>query len=196
PDISKLLEVGVDEILGAGRGEEGGEEGLQKLVDAPLFEKILARIRMAGSLSELTMNLDFFVYLGAAQKSDAIAALLEMDDYHLALDEILPYSSQPQRATIVTHILENQDYDLLEQISSHISNEIKFTALTTLLDEGRFDIIEDNMPAFNRKHRDIIVQYFGTNTVDMEIIENFIPFFDKNQRQRLAQSLNLEEEEQ
>ena len=53
------------------------------------------------------------------------------------------------------------------------------------------------MPAFNRKHRDIIVEHFGENTedLDIEIIENFIPFFDKNQRQRLMESLNLKEEE-
>ena len=105
PDISKLLEVGVDEILSAGRGEEDGGEGLQKLVDAPLFEKILAKIKMADSLSELALDLDFFVYLGAKQKSDTIAALLAMKDYHLVLDEILPYCSQIQRGTIVTHIL-------------------------------------------------------------------------------------------
>ena len=198
PDISKLLEVGVDEILNAGRGEEDGSEGLQKLVDTPLFEKILARIQMAGSLEELALDLDFFVYLGGRQKSDIISELLKMKDYHLALDEILPYSNQAQRGTIVAYILEAQDYYLLEQISSHMSNESKATALAKLLEEGRYEIIEDNMPAFNRKHRDIIVEHFGTSSqdLDIEIIENFIPFFDKNQRQRLAESLDLNEEEE
>ena len=198
PDISKLLEVGVDEILNAGRGEEDGAEGLQKLVDTPLFEKILAGIKMAGSLQELAPDMDFFVYLGARQKADIIAAILAMRDYHLVLDEILPYCSQVQRSVIVAHILEAKDYDLLEQISSHMSNESKAAALEKLLAEGKYDIIEDNMPAFNRKHRDIIVRHFGTSTAnaDIEIIENFIPFFDKNQRTRLAESLNFEEEEQ
>ena len=196
PDISKLLEVGVDEILNAGVGEETGEEGLQKLVDTPLFEKILTKIKMASSLAELALDLDFFVYLGAKQKSDTITALLVMSDYHLVLDEILPYCSQAQRGTIVTHILEAGDYELLEQISSHMSNELKAAALAKLLEEGKFDTIEDNMPAFNRKHRDIIVQHFSENTTDIETIENFIPFFDKNQRQRLAESLDLNEEEE
>jgi transcriptional regulator with XRE-family HTH domain len=198
PDISKLLEVGVDEILNAGLGEEDGSEDLQKLVDTPLFEKILAKIQLAGSLEELDLDLDFFVYLGAGQKSDIIFQLLKMKDYHMALDEILPYSSQVQRSIIVAHILEAKDYDLLEQISSHMSNESKAAALAKLLDEGRYEIIEDNMPAFNRKHRDIIVEHFGAGpkNLDIEIIENFIPFFDKNQRQRLAEGLNLKEEEE
>ena len=196
PDISKLLEVGVDEILNAGRGEEDGGEGLQKLVDTPLFEKILAKIKLANSLQELALDLDFFVYLGAKQKSDIIAELIKMKDYQLALDEILPYCSQAQRGVIVSNILENKDYDLLEQISSHMSNEAKALALAKLLDESKFDIIEDNMPAFNRKHRDIIVQHFGENNINIEVIENFIPFFDKNQRQRLAESLDLNEEEE
>jgi len=196
PDISKLLEVGVDEILNAGRGEEDGAESLQRLVDAPLFEKIMAKIGLAKNLKELALDLDFFVYLGARQKSDTIAALLAMPDYHLALDEILPYCSQAQRGVIVSHILEAKDYDLLEQISSHMSNEAKALALEKLLAEGTYDIIEDNMPAFNRKHRDIIVQHFGANAVDLEIIENFIPFFDKNQRQALAESLGLNNKEE
>jgi len=196
PDISKLLEVGVDEILNAGRGEDDGAEGLQKLIDAPLFDKILAKIQSASNLQELALDLDFFVYLGAKQKSDTISALLAMKDYHLVLDEILPYCNQAQRGVIVGHILTIKDYDLLEQISTHMSNESKGLALAKLLDEGEYDIIEDNMPAFNRKHRDVIVDDFVTNAPHIDIIENFIPFFDKNQRQRLDISLKLEEEEQ
>ena len=194
PDISKLLEVGVDEILNAGRGEQGSDEVLKELIDTPLFEKILTKIQMTKTLEELSLDFDFFVYLGAKQKSDTIAALLVKKDYALVLDEILPYCSQSQRSVIVGHILDLKDYDLLEQISSHISNESKAAALSKLLAEGRFEIIEDNMPAFNRKHRDMIVSHFSSGTIDMDTIENFIPFFDKNQRARLEESLINKEE--
>ncbi|MCL2574611.1 MAG: helix-turn-helix domain-containing protein [Defluviitaleaceae bacterium] len=190
PDISKLLEIGVDEILNAGRADEGKDDSIQKLVDTPLFEKIIASLQQADSLAELALDLDFFVYLGTAQKSDTIAALLNMSDYHLALDEILPYCNQAQRGTVVEHVLEERDYDILEQISSHMSNELKATALEKLLEEGEYEIIEDNMPAFNRKHRDIIAEHFYKTKTDIDIIENFIPFFDKNQRTKLEEELS------
>jgi len=200
PDISKLLEVGIDEILNAGKIDDEGDAQeaapMQKLVDEDLFEKILARLKQIKSVEELEMGLDFFVYLGAKQKSDTIEAMLAMEDYQLALDEILPYSNTAHRSTIVEHILEKCDYDLLEQLSTYMSNDMKTAALTKLLNEGRYDIIEDNITAFNRKQRDLIVLHFETNTTDIEIIENFIPFFDKNQRQKLAENINLEEEEQ
>ena len=200
PDISKLLEVGIDEILNAGRTDDEGnakEAGaIQKLVDEDLFEKVLNRLKQVKTMEELELDLDFFVYLGVKQKSDAIDAILALDDYQLALDEILPYSNAAHRNTIMTHILEKCDYDLLEQLATYMSNEMKMAALTKLLSESRYDIIEDNIPAFNRKHRDLVVLHFETNTPDMEIIENFIPFFDKNQRQRLAESLSSELEEE
>ena len=200
PDISKLLEVGIDEILNAGKlgGEDKAESGFQKLVDTNLFEKILARLKKAEAMEKLDIDLDFFVYLGLRQKSDIIEALLAMANYHMVLDEILPYSNTAQRGSIVNHILERQDYHLLEQLSAYMSNDMKETALTNLLHDGRYDIIEDNMPAFNRKHRDLIVSDFGANPPDEEIIENFMPFFDKNQIKRLAECLesNLKEEDE
>ncbi|MCL2376449.1 MAG: helix-turn-helix domain-containing protein [Defluviitaleaceae bacterium] len=200
PDISKLLEVGIDEILDAGRISDEGEAQetgtIQKLVDEDLFEKILNRLRQIKNVEEMEMGLDFFVYLGARQKSDTIEAILAMKDYQLALDEILPYSNTAHRNAIVDHILAKCHYDLLEQLSTYMSNEMKAAALTKLLNEGRYDIIEDNITTFNRKHRDLIVQHFETNTPDIEIIENFIPFFDKNQRQRLSENIKIEEEEQ
>ena len=168
PDISRLLKVGAQEILNAG---------------------------MAAGMtpSGLDADIDGFVYLAAPQKQHFIEQVLLTADYGLALDEILPYCNTPQRAAIVQHILKQRDYDLLEFICPHMNNEMKQTALEELLRRGCFEIIEDIMPAFTRKHRDIIVEFFSDNTTDEDIIENFIPFFDKNQRERLKKALIKEE---
>jgi len=203
PDISKILSVGVDEILGAGMEQENAgsisETGnkFQNLVNNNLFEDVLTEINKARAFSDLGLDLDFFVYLTGQQKTRLIQEILTKHDYHPALDDMLPYCNTAQRNIIITHILDSRDYTLLEQLSAYMSNETKADALDRLLTQGRYDIIEDNMPAFNRKHRDIIVDYIGENPPDEEIIENFIPFFDKNQRERLRESLSdiLEEEE-
>jgi len=194
PDLSKILGVGIDEILSAGRvaDEDLGEDmqSLKKSVDGNLFEKILQKVKSAKTVDNLNIDLDFFIYLTVGQKSTIIQALLAMEDYDLALDEILPYANAAHRNDIITHILEKRDYNMLEQLSTYMSNDMKAVAVTKLLSEGRYDIIEDNMPAFTRKHHDIIVDFIGLNIPDAEIIENFIPFFDKNQRKRLRDSLN------
>jgi hypothetical protein len=75
-----------------------------------------------------------------------------------------------------------------------MSNDMKSAALHKLLSEGRLDVIEDIMPTFNRKHRDIIVEHF-IGTISDEL-ENFIPFFDKNQINRLREAVLKQEEEQ
>jgi len=167
PDISRILQVGAEDILHAGR------------IAQPAYTE---------------NDLDLFVRLSSQQKSELIQAILAREDYHLVLDDILPYSNAAHRATIIGHILHRQDYALLEQLTVYMSNDMKALALDKLLDEGRYDIIEDNMPAFTRKHRDLIVNHIGDCPPDLEIIENFIPFFDNNQRERLRDSLKIEEE--
>jgi len=204
PDISKILAVGVDEILGAGMEQEnlgninGTGNKFQNLVSNNLFEEVINEISKVRAFGDLDLDLDFFVYLSGQQKSRLIQEILTKHDYHPALDDMLPYCNTVQRNTIITHILDSEDYALLEQMSAYMSNEAKADALDRLLTQGRYDIIEDNMPAFNRKHRDIIVDYIGENPPEQEIIENFIPFFDKNQRERLRESLSdtLKEEEE
>ena len=183
PDIAKILGVNVDEILGAGTKMENA---------ASPFELLLNEIKMAASFTETDIDLDHFVYFTAGQKARFIQEILTMRDYYLAFDDILPYCNNSHRAVIITHILEKQDFGLLEQLSNYMGNEMKADALNRLLHLGRYDIIEDNMPAFTRKHRDIIVDFIGANpkSFDEETIENFIPFFDNNQRERLRDSLN------
>ena len=199
PDISKILGVGVDEILHAGMAAtdrpHDKSEGIGLLAENS-FEEILEEVKKTRRFQDLDIDLDFFVYLTGAQKSRLVTAILTKKDYSLALDDLLPYCNTAHRSLIISHILENQDYDLLENIATYMSNEMKTEALTQLLNQGRYDIIEDNMPAFNRKHRDIIVDFIvsSENELDEEIIENFIPFFDINQRDRLKESLYKEED--
>jgi hypothetical protein len=127
------------------------------------------------------------------------------------LDEILPYTGTIHKQAILSHILCRRDYEQLEQMAFYMTNEMKTETLQKLLDEGRFDIIEDIIPIFNRKHRDIIVDFFAVNIVSnilgavdtgltqqtgemAEYMENLMPFFDKKQIERLRESI-IEKEE-
>ncbi|MCL2752530.1 MAG: helix-turn-helix transcriptional regulator [Defluviitaleaceae bacterium] len=191
PDLSRILQVSIDEILSAGKAEDANIEGeidFNSLIDNKLFDKVLTQMGKLKQMQDLDISLDFFVYLNNTQKSELIKIILSIDDYGMVLDELLPYASNVHKAVVIEHILHRRDYDLLEGIITHLSNDMKTAALQKLLGEGRFDTIEDIMPAFNRKHRDIMAEHFAalTNPDEIEIIENFIPFFDKNQIKKIT----------
>ncbi|MCL2575738.1 MAG: helix-turn-helix domain-containing protein [Defluviitaleaceae bacterium] len=189
PDLSRILQVSVDQILNAGQigNKDEDEIDFSNLVDAGLFNKVLTEIDKLQNMGDLQISLDFFVYLNNTQKAELIKKMLMIDDYGITLDEILPYASTTHKTDILRHILHRRDYNLLESIITHLSNELKTQTLQKLLQEGRYDIIEDIMPAFNRKHRDAIAEHFVNckDPDELEIMENFIPFFDKNQIKRL-----------
>jgi len=124
-----------------------------------------------------------------------IGAILAMGDYGQALDDIMPYGAASHRAAILTHILDREDYDLLEPMTTYMSNDMKLTTLHKLLSKNRLDIIEDIMPTFNRKHKDVIVEHFinikphNCDQID-EYLESFMPFFDKKQIKKLEENNN------
>jgi hypothetical protein len=190
PDLSKILQLSVDEILAAGL-PKNEEKVFQKLVDDNLFKKVMERFARLTKIADLDMDLDFFVYLNNNQKMELIKCILSLAGFGLVLDEILPYTALAHKTAILDHIMANREYELLEQMTMYMSNDMKAKVLAKLLAGRRFDIIEDIITTFNRKHRDLIVEFFTSNMNFNEEnfeeeIENFIPFFDKNQIERLV----------
>jgi transcriptional regulator with XRE-family HTH domain len=193
PDLSKILQISIDEILAAGRAEksERAEDRIQKLVDDGVFGRVLGRMAGLERMADLDMDLDFFVYLSGGQKLEFIETILKIPGYGLVLDEILPYSAASHKTAVLSHILANRDYDLLEQIAVYMNNDMKAAVLTKLLAERRFDIIEDIITTFNRKHRELIVDFFVNSPDYADILENFIPFLDRNQIKKIVKEAKL-----
>lgn len=168
PDLAKLLDISIESILQAGQtGNDTTED-----------------------------DLEGFAGLSPNQKTELIPKILSLEDYAIILDEILPYSGIPHKNTILAHIINRRDFEILEQITAYLDNNMKAQALQALLADSRFDIIEDIMPTFNRKHRDTIVNHIIENPSEevADIIENFVPFFDKNQIERLLGGYDYEKE--
>ena len=182
-DLAKVLEVSIEGILSAGAQVKQKSKN-QNLVDDELFQKALEKIKEVQS-DVVDVELDFYVYLSSGQKMEVVRALLKLRGYGMVLDEILPYSGQIHKAAILAHVLANREYELLEQMTPFMSNDMKADALSKLLVEGRLEIIEDIITAFNRKHRDMIVEYFTAQGAEDDRVEDFMPFFDRNQIKRL-----------
>lgn len=98
-----------------------------------------------------------------------------------------------QKAEVLGLVLRRREYDVLEEIAMYFTNDMKAEALAKLLAEDRLDIIEDIITNFNRKHRDMIVDYFIEKP--SEEIENFVPFFDKNQINRIVEAQDMRQDE-
>ncbi|MCL2855474.1 MAG: helix-turn-helix domain-containing protein [Defluviitaleaceae bacterium] len=163
PDLAKMLHTTIEEIL-------------------------------SGGADEVQPDLNSFASLNPSQKTELIAKILVLEDYAITLDEILPYSGIPHKNAILGHIINRRDFEVLEQITTYLDNNMKLTILHALLNDTRYDIIEDIMPTFNRKHRDAIVDHIAANPTQeiLDTLENFMPFFDKNQIERLLGGKNYE----
>lgn len=159
PDIARIYDIELNEILAAG----------QLSVKRNSFEEDLKKIQY---------RLD-----------DVIKGLSELDEYESLLDDILPYSNSSQRSEIMMIVLEKRDYEILETLIPYMNNIMKTKMLTWLLDDIAYDVLEDIMPIFMRKQRGLIAAHFKKYQVKLEIVENFIPFFDKSQREELLGGL-------
>ena len=157
PDIARIYDIDLNEILAAG----------QVAVKRNSFEEDLKKIQ--------------------SRLGDVIGGLFDMEEYESLLDDILPYTNSSQRTDIMMVILEKRDYEILETLIPYMNNIMKTKMLTWLLDDTAYDVVEDIMPVFMRKQRDLIVAHFNKYQVDAEIVENFIPFFDKSQREKLIE---------
>ena len=157
PDLARLYDCGVEQILQAGRKNDTPKQH---------FDNLLKRINN--------------------QIEDVVTSLFDEDgDYEYALDELLPYTNAIQRRRIVLKILEREEYENLELICAYMGNELKTELLSRLLAIGRYGAIEDIIPALTRKHRDIIAGHFEQERVEISIVENFLPFFDRYQLERI-----------
>ena len=184
-DLAQILQTSIEEMLQAGLENRPQKPETKKLVDDAVFDRIISRMSSYEQAGDIDMDLDFFAYLTGAQKTDFVQALLALSGFGMVLDEILPYIANVHKTAILTHVLNQCEYDELEQLMPVISNDMKTQTLKKLLAESRFDVIEEVITAFNRRQRDLIVDYFVAQDKHFDEIDNFIPFFDKNQIERL-----------
>lgn len=186
-DLAQILQTSIEDILRAGASLETRNQRpeTRKAVEDEVFDRIIYRLKSFESAGDIDMDLDFFAYLTGQQKMDFIKALLTLVGFGIVLDEILPYTANTHKAAIVSHVLKNREYEELEQLMPLISNELKTGILEKLLAEERFDVIEEIITAFNRRQRDMIVDCFLAGGEYFDEIDNFVPFFDKKQIEKL-----------
>ncbi|MCL2415507.1 MAG: helix-turn-helix transcriptional regulator [Defluviitaleaceae bacterium] len=162
PDIAKILGISVEQILNAGVDIDEETD-----IDRE-FDNILKNLQQ--------------------QLDSIISALLDDDNYALALDELLPYTNNTQRKRIMEFILERGDYENLDILILYMGKNMKTYLLKNLLQAKAYETIENIIPAFARMHRDLIAEHFENEKIGIEITENFMPFFDANQKRRIQKA--------
>ena len=195
PDIAKIYNISISELLEIGSSDEKDEKAEVfniydisiPLFDNTHFTKILTRLTEVDEVAELSplLTFDFFPYLGTIQKTSLLEILLTKPDATSYLDEILPYATTNNKAQILGYLIEVTHYAGLELLLPFLNNEMRQTVLNKLLYDSHFEMIEDMITLFNKKHRDTILSFFISNHISNEVVENFLPFFDKNQLKKL-----------
>jgi len=159
PDIARIYDIEAGAILEAGQVE-------------------IKRNTLEDDLRKIQSRLD-----------DVISGLSALEGYEPLLEDIMPYTNSSQKTVIMRTILERRDYENIEILIPYMNNIMKTELLTWLLTSGEYETIEDIMPIFTRKQKDILAAHFAEYRIPPDVFENFIPFFDKSQREKLIKEV-------
>lgn len=190
PDIARIYHIAIDALLKA--GEVGEREQVVDLtqVSIPIlgtemFDAIVNVLKQCECLQEFTLGFDFFPYLNNGQKHTVLDLILVKSDGLMVLEELLPFTTTSNRAYILGHVLTQKQYVYLEAMGMFLTNDMKQTVIEALLAAQQFELIQDMIPLFNKRQRGAIVDYALQYTVSEEVLDNFMPFLDKNQQQQI-----------
>ena len=197
PDISllsalaKLYGVSVENILNGNESKdirlENIGESLNAFVSGDLFALIKEAFETSGSIQNLRVTPDVFLFITNSQKIQLLDIIFTMPDYIAIIDDILPYLNNIQRQKLIFHILERKDYDNIEPIMPYLSNAIKTEIVLGLLENDAFNFLEEIMPMLSIEHKDMIITHVLGNGYDLDTLDNFYSFFDKKQRTILSE---------
>lgn len=187
PEIAKVYGITVEDILTAGEAGEPYDfanimQALNTFVDEQIFEKVRREFEKASHVQELTVPMDFFMALNGRQKDVLLALLLDMDGYGAVIDDIMQYLNIAQRSRVIRRVAENGDYDVLEMLIPFMTRDVRTEIVLLLLERGKYDLLEEMLLFLNRAQKNLVIQYYLKNALDLDELENFLPYFDKAQR--------------
>lgn len=197
PEIAEMYSITVEDILTAGTVWQDSDfadimQTLSTFVDEQIFEKVLGEFEKAKTVQELSIPMDIFMALGTRQKDILLDILLNMDGYGVVVDDILQYLNTVQRARLIRRVAENGDYEVLETLIPFMTRTIRAEIVLLLLKRQRFDFLEEMLLFLNHEQKDFIIHYFMDNQLDFEVLENFLPFFDKAQRKLITKRRQIQ----
>ena len=194
PVIAKMYGIGVEDILSAGAPQEVAVEDIMRVlnqfVDEALFQKILRVFRNATDAQEIGIPSDVFMALNTEQKDILLEFIPRMENNSDMTDQILPYLNAAQRGRLTKCAAENGDYALLETLLPFVSRDVRTDIVMLLLERGEFGVLEEVILFLNRVQKNIIIAFFAANQLDGELLDSFMPFFDKEQRKAAEQFMN------
>lgn len=200
PELAKIYGITVEDILTAGiKGPDIDladiMQTLNTFVDERIFERVLKEFKQTKSIQELTIPLDIFMALNIKQKDILLELLLNMDGYGIVIDDIMQYLNIAQRTKVIRHVAENEDYEMLEMLIPFMTRLIRNEIVTLLLERRKFDFLEEMLLFLNHEQKDMIIRYCFNYNLNLEVLENFLPVFDREQRRLINEWKCIESEE-
>lgn len=202
PEIAKLYNIGVEDILSPkDSGTSLDDVNYHKIisemstvVNHQVFHNLLNDFETAESIKDLSVPPEIFMFLNNGQKEQLFTRLLEMKDYDIIIDDLIPYTNLTQRMFIIERILAKKDYKALESLIPFTPQNMRSGILKQLLNEQQFSFLEEMLPFLNHEHKDMIISHAIENNLEYDIIENYIVFFDSKQREAIQRWYTLKEE--
>ena len=189
PELAKIFKINIEDILTAGEPKEIDFDNITKtlnyFVDDRVFQKIVNLFKNTADARKINVPAELFIILNNEQKNILLDYLVNMDNCGIMIDSILQYLNIAQRDKLIKCLTENGDYDILETLMPFASRAVRTEIVRNLLERRDFDFLEEIILYLNREQKNMIFQYFIINELDYHILENFLPFFDRNQRKSI-----------
>lgn len=195
PEIAKIYDITVEDILTAGEDRDSNDfanlmQVLNTFVDERIFEKVRREFEKAKNVQELSIPMDLFMALNVQQKDILLELLLHMEGYEVVIDDCLQYLNMSQREKLIRCVAEKGDYEVLEMLIPFMTRAIRTEVVILLLEQEKFEFLEEMLLFLNYEQKELIIRYFIEHKLDFEILEGFLPFFNKGLRKLIAEWRN------
>ena len=186
PELAQLYKISIEDILFAGAVDKIQPDKipdlLNRFVDESIFAKILIEFQNAANIRDILIPPDIFMILSVRQKDEILKYLPDVEDYGDFINSIIHHLNINQRSYLMIRAAENGDYNVLENLIPLATRDVRTNIVTILLERREFNVLEEIILFLNREQKSIIIDYFLLHDLDTEIIEGFLPYFDRYQQ--------------
>lgn len=152
-----------------------------------LIQGVLTELEKSKTIQDKFESFDFFTILNHEQKEQVMLAIIAIPDSEMIIEEFYFYLPANLKEKIVTELLKKEGFIALEALIPMMSKAIKSKVLENILSRNNSLFLGELLPFLDQHQKQIVVEAIMKQQVDILILDNYLPFFTKEQRKLLLE---------